>query len=173
MTWLKFKRYSDQRCWCRREDLGEENIASSSDRWPHQLGVQSLRDNAAIIWRLQRSQVALCRVHCSWVPEPKRFGNGSAMGCNSPFGVVMTVLQRVHSWRRQFQLWSECLEIQWWGPVAVVNHLFKCFKSQSAFIGEVPNCTLSVRHMRGTGDFRVSINEMSVEVGKPRNIECL
>ena len=46
------------------------------------------------------------------------------------------------------------------------KHLFKCFESQSALIGEVPNCTLSGKAHEGYGDFRVSINETSVEVGK-------
>ena len=44
--------------------------------------------------------------------------------------------------------------------------LFKCFESRSALIGEVPDCTLLGKVREGYGDFRVSINEMSVEVGK-------
>ena len=46
------------------------------------------------------------------------------------------------------------------------KHLFECFKSRSALIGEVPNCTLSGKACEGYGDFRVSVNEMLVEVGK-------
>jgi len=46
------------------------------------------------------------------------------------------------------------------------KHLFKCFKSRSALIGEVPNCTLSGKVHEGYSDFRVSVNEMLVEVGK-------
>jgi len=43
---------------------------------------------------------------------------------------------------------------------------FKCFESRSALISQVPDCTLSGKACEGYGDFRVSINETSVEVGK-------
>ena len=46
--------------------------------------------------------------------------------------------------------------------------LFKCFKIQSALIGEVPNSTLLGKACEWYGDFRVSINEALVKVGKTK-----
>ena len=46
--------------------------------------------------------------------------------------------------------------------------LFKCFESRSALISEVPNCTLLGKAHERYGDFRVSVNEASVEVGKTK-----
>jgi len=44
--------------------------------------------------------------------------------------------------------------------------LFKCFKSRMALIGKVPEGTLVGKMCKWNGDFRISINEMMVEVGK-------
>jgi len=44
--------------------------------------------------------------------------------------------------------------------------LFKCFKGGMALIREMPEVPLWVRHVRGTVDFRISVNETMVEIGK-------
>src|SRR5882724_4061558 len=44
--------------------------------------------------------------------------------------------------------------------------LFKCFKGRMALIGKVPGCTLVFKEHKWNGDFRISINETMVEIGK-------
>ena len=46
--------------------------------------------------------------------------------------------------------------------------LFKCFKSRMALIGKVPEGTLVGKMCKWNGDFRISINEMMVKVGKTK-----
>ena len=52
----------------------------------------------------------------------------------------------------------------------MVKAFFKCFKSRSVLIGEVPNSTLSGKACEGYSDFRVSVNDVLVEVGKTKEI---
>ena len=44
--------------------------------------------------------------------------------------------------------------------------LFKCFKGGMALIGKMPGGTLAGKTCKQNCDFRISINEMMVEVGK-------
>src|SRR5882724_7608695 len=46
--------------------------------------------------------------------------------------------------------------------------LFKCFKGQTALIGEVPRGALVGKMRKRNSDFRVSENEMMIEVGKSK-----
>jgi len=44
--------------------------------------------------------------------------------------------------------------------------LFKCFKGRMALIGEMPGGTLVGKMHKWKCDFGISVNEMTVEVGK-------
>ena len=44
--------------------------------------------------------------------------------------------------------------------------LYKCFKCGVALIGEVPNGTLVGKMHKQNCDFKISVNEATVEVGK-------
>jgi len=56
--------------------------------------------------------------------------------------------------------------IQWVRTGAVVKAFFKCFKGRIALIGKVPGGTLEGKMHKWNSDFRISINEMMVEIGK-------
>ena len=58
--------------------------------------------------------------------------------------------------------------IQWVRTGAVVKAFFKCFKSELALISEVPSGTLLGEACEWHGNFGVSMNKMSVEVGKAK-----
>src|SRR5882724_7762024 len=46
--------------------------------------------------------------------------------------------------------------------------LFKCFKGRMALIGEMPEGTLAGKTCKQNCDFRISVNETMVEVGKAK-----
>src|SRR5882724_9915013 len=48
--------------------------------------------------------------------------------------------------------------------------LFKCFKGRMAFIRTVPGGTLAGEACKWNGDFRISMNEMMVEIVKTKKI---
>ena len=118
-----------------------KSIANSSDWWPHWLEVQSLCGNVAIIWKLQKSWVALCCGHHSWVPEWKRSGSGMQWGetCHGSCDGKDS---------------SECIvrgisldcNLSVWNPMgkdwSCGETLFKCYKGRVALIGEMPRGTL-------------------------------
>src|SRR5882724_9410589 len=56
--------------------------------------------------------------------------------------------------------------IQWVRTRAVVKAFFKCFKGRMALIGEMARGTLVGKMCKRNCDFRISINEVMVEVGK-------
>src|SRR5882724_5775581 len=56
--------------------------------------------------------------------------------------------------------------IQWVRTRAVVKGFFKYFKGRMALIGKVPGGTLAGKTCKWNSDFRISINEMMVEIGK-------
>src|SRR5882724_3925795 len=73
---------------------------------------------------------------------------------------------------------SECIvrgisldcDLSVWDPMgkdqSCCESLFKCFKGGMALIGEMPGVTLAGKMREQNCDFGISVNEMTVEIGK-------
>jgi len=155
---LNPERYSDQcACQCMRI-LVIEKYCKFQWSVTTSIGSAEPSGNVAIVWKLQKLQVALCHGHCSWFPELKISG----VECN---WVQFTFWS--HDWKDS----SKCIvrgislncNLSVWDPMgkdwSCGESLFKCFKGRMALIGKVPGCTLVFKEHKWNGDFRISINE--------------
>jgi len=133
--------------------------------WPHRSECRCLRDNATIVYEASKIASSSLSCNCSWF-RAEKFGI-ECNGCNSCSGLWLTVLRWVHSWsvslNRDLSVWNPMV-----GPV-LCKCLFKCFESDLHSSVKFQYFTLSGKAHEGTVIFRVSINEMSVEVGKTEN----